>query len=107
MCNTMAMLTVSFSEITSSYFHRTLLKGGTASSLDAGNRNYATKPLNVITVSCQNQPLMPQPKMSFISMAFCQVSFVQLKALTGLNKTNKHSSKNKTLHKKDYKKEQK
>lgn len=56
---------------------------------------------------CQNQSLMVQPKMVFVSMAFCQVSSVQLKALTGLNKTNKHITKKKTLHKRDYKKEQK
>lgn len=60
-----------------------------------------------ITMSCQNQPLVAQNKMSFISMTFCQVSVVQLKALTGLNKNNKTSSKKKTLYKRDYKQEEK
>lgn len=49
-------------------------------------------------MSCQNQPLVVQRKMSFIRTAFCRVSSVQLKALTALNKTNKHGSKRKTLH---------
>lgn len=58
-------------------------------------------------MSCQNQPLMIQPKMSSITMAFFQVSSVQLKALTRLNKSNKHGTKKKTLHKREHKQEQK
>lgn len=58
-------------------------------------------------MSCQDQPPVVQPKISFISMTFCQITSVQLKALTGLNKTNKHSSKKKALHKRAYKQEQK
>lgn len=38
---------------------------------------------------------MAQNKISFISMASCQVSAVQHRALTGLNKNNKNSTKRK------------
>lgn len=58
-------------------------------------------------MSCQNRPLVAQNKISFISMASCLVSAVQLEALTGLNKNNKNSSKKKTLYKGDYKQEEK
>lgn len=58
-------------------------------------------------MSCQSQPLVAQNKMSFISMAFFQVSAVQRKALTGLNKNNKNRSKKKMLYKRDYKQEEK
>lgn len=40
-------------------------------------------------------------------MAFFQVSAVQPKALTGLNKNNKNSGKEKMLYKRNYKQEEK
>lgn len=98
MCSTNAMLLwfPSQRQIISSYFHRTLLKRWNCIFTGCRQQESYRKPLNVIIMSGQKHGARP-----------LMVSSVQLKALTGLNKTNTHSSKKKTLHKRDYKQEQK